>query len=201
MTSKPRIAVMISGGGRTLANLYKAIELGTLGAEISLIVASRTCPGAAWARQHGLTVEIVGGEIETDALDQLMARHEIDWIVLGGYLHLLHIPDRLQGKIVNIHPALLPEFGGPGMYGVSVHQAVLDSGATHSGCTVHLCDEAFDQGLILAQSKCAVLKGDSAETLAARVFERECDLYPRVLADLFAGRAKPSAPRVRIVEG
>lgn len=201
MTTGPRIAVMISGSGRTLMNLATAIESKTLDATITLVIASRPCKGADLAREHGLHVEIIEGEIDKDAIDQLMARHQIDWVVLGGYLHLMHIPDRLRGKIVNIHPALLPDFGGPGMYGARVHQAVLDSGASRSGCTVHLCDEVFDRGPILAQSECDVLEGDSAQTLAARVFERECDLYPRALADLFCGRSKPQTPRMRIVEG
>ena len=201
MTAGPRIAVMISGSGRTLMNLVSAIESGTLDATISLVVASRPCQGADLARKGGLRVNIVEGEIDVVAFDQLMARHQIDWVVLGGYLHLIHIPDRLRGRIVNIHPALLPDFGGPGMYGARVHQAVLDSGATRSGCTVHLCDEEFDHGPVLAQSECPVVPGDSPQTLAARVFEQECHLYPRALADLFARRAKPQTPRVRIGEG
>jgi phosphoribosylglycinamide formyltransferase-1 len=109
---------------------------------------------------------------------------------LAGYLRRLSIPASLKWKIVNIHPALLPSFGGAGMYGERVHQAVLDAGCKVSGCTVHLCDDEYDRGPIIVQRTCEVREDDTAQTLAARVFEQECLAYPEALRLLMDGRVR-----------
>jgi phosphoribosylglycinamide formyltransferase 1 len=180
-----RLAVLLSGSGRTLRNLAEAIGRGQLDASIALVIASRPCPGAQWAREQGLTTLVIPGTIPAPHLDQLLTQHRIDWVVLAGYLKLIDIPRAYRGRIVNIHPALLPEFGGPGMYGPRVHEAVIHAGATVSGCTVHLCDEAYDTGRIILQKRCPVLPGDTPDTLAARIFELECQAYPEALRMLF----------------
>lgn len=182
---KANLLVMLSGSGRTLVNLAGAIERGELDARITQVVGSRECLGLERAKELGLLAKVVPGELPAEDLDRLAA--EADWVVLAGYLKLVHVPDRLAGRVVNIHPALLPDFGGPGMYGQRVHQAVLDARRTESGCTVHLCDEAFDTGPIVLQERCLVLPGDDADTLAARVFACECVAYPKALQQLIAG--------------
>ena len=124
----------------------------------------------------------------------LLRQHQVDLIVLAGYLKLVPpaVIAAYRGRIINIHPALLPSFGGPGMYGLRVHQAVLASGAKVSGCTVHLVDEEYDRGPILAQSRVPVFPGDTAETLATRVLEAEHRLLPAVVrAAAEAGRPIP----------
>lgn len=182
----PRLAVMVSGSGRTLQNLVRRIEEGQLAARIALVIASRECAGAEIARAAGLPTMIVPGEIPSDKLDRILAENRIDWVVLAGYLRRLEIPRNYRERVVNIHPALLPAFGGPGMYGLRVHEAVLRSGAKVSGCTVHLCDEEYDTGRVLLQKQCPVLPSDTPESLAARVFALEREAYPEALARLFS---------------
>lgn len=184
--TRPRVGVFLSGGGRTLVNLCDAIDAGTLECEIPIVVASRGCAGVERARDRGL-VTLRKADWTPDELDAFVEEHRLDWLVLAGYLRLLPITERVRGRVVNIHPALLPDFGGPGMHGMKVHNAVIESGRSESGCTVHLCDERYDTGPILEQSRCPVLPDDTHETLAARVFELECTLYPRTLQRLFTG--------------
>ncbi len=185
--SPARLAVFLSGSGRTLENLLGAINRGELNAKVVLVVASKECGGVECAVAAGLPTQVVPGEIKADDLEALLHRHEAQWVVLAGYLKKLPIPRELVGRVVNIHPALLPKFGGPGMYGSRVHEAVLAAGCTQSGCTVHLCDELYDHGPIVLQETVGVMRGDTVQTLAARVFEAECRVYPRALAMLFAG--------------
>jgi formyltetrahydrofolate-dependent phosphoribosylglycinamide formyltransferase len=189
-----RLAVMLSGGGRTLLNLLEHIRAGTLPATIEVVIASRECRGAEHARAAGLPVEVLPGVIPAEQLSDLLRKHRIDWVVLAGYLKLLNIPPAFEGRIVNIHPALLPAFGGRGMYGDLVHEAVLRAGSKTSGCTVHLVDEQYDRGPIVLQKSCPVLPGDTPHTLADRVFALECQAYPEALRSLIAGTARvPSA--------
>lgn len=183
----PRLAVFLSGSGRTLVNLHETITRGALRAEIALVVASRECVGATLARSLGLPTQVREGDLSVAELDALLAVHAIDWVVLAGYVRLLPIPTGFAGRVVNIHPALLPDFGGQGMYGRRVHEAVLAAGRSVSGCTVHLCDDQYDRGRIVLQRTCPVLPGDTPETLAARVFQQECLAYPEALELLLAG--------------
>ncbi|GAB4552878.1 MAG: phosphoribosylglycinamide formyltransferase [Phycisphaerales bacterium] len=191
MTPRPdrpaRLGVFISGGGRTMCNLHDATRDGRLDAEIALVLASRDCPGVGHARERGLTTIVVPGDLTPERLDAIVDAHALDWIVLAGYLRLLPITGRLRGRVVNIHPALLPAHGGPGMHGRRVHEAVLRAGETVSGCSVHLCDDRYDTGPVLAQATCPVHADDTPETLAARVFGLECELYPRTLERLISG--------------
>lgn len=184
----PRIAVLVSGSGRTLKNIVAAIESGALHAWVVLVVASKECPGAEFARGRGITT-IVNDRLDTaEEVGDLFDEYRIDWAVLAGYVRLLPIPERYLGRVVNIHPALLPRHGGRGMYGLRVHAAVIDAGDIQSGCTVHLADGAYDRGEIIAQAQCAVEPGDTPESLASRVFALETELYPKALSKLFASR-------------
>jgi phosphoribosylglycinamide formyltransferase-1 len=181
---RPRLAILLSGAGRTLSNLADHVRRATLPADIALVIASAETPGAAKARQLGIPTHILPGRIPAAQLESLLNEHRIDWVVLAGYLHLLDIPASYRGRVVNIHPALLPRHGGQGMFGRRVHEAVLAAGDTQSGCTVHLCDEQYDKGRIVLQHFCPVCPGDTPETLAARVFELECEAYPAALRQL-----------------
>jgi phosphoribosylglycinamide formyltransferase 1 len=182
-----RLAVLISGGGRTLSNIQDHIARGELRASISLVIASRGCAGADVARGLGLRVEVVPGEVPAAQLERLLSTHRIDLVVLAGYLKLLHIPTSYRGRVINIHPALLPKFGGMGMFGQRVHEAVLAAGEAETGCTVHFCDQAFDTGPIIVQRRCPVLPGDTPESLAARVFEAEKVAYPQAIRRVIEG--------------
>lgn len=188
--SPARLAVFLSGSGRTLLNLLEAIRAGRLHATIPLVVASKECLGAERARHAGIHTEVIRGDIPAPRLLELCREHRIDFVVLAGYLRLLPVPRELDGRMVNIHPALLPDFGGPGMYGHHVHAAVIAAGRTRSGCTVHLCTPEYDRGTILLQKSCPVRADDTADTLAARVFELECQAYPEALELLITGRVK-----------
>lgn len=182
-----RLVVLISGGGRSLVNLHAACARGELPARVVRVIAGRDCPGVERARGLGLPCEVVTGEIPADRLGAMLEAEGAGWVVLAGYLRLVRIPRGFEGRVVNIHPALLPAFGGTGMHGMHVHRAVLASGARVSGCTVHLCDERYDRGPIVLQRRCAVMEGDTPETLAARVFEQECLAYPEALRRLVTG--------------
>lgn len=173
-------------------NLADRIDDGRLHARIVLVVASRECTGAEKARRRGLAVHVLP-EPDPESLRRLLRSAGAEWVVLAGYLRLLPDLPGFENRVVNIHPALLPAFGGKGMYGDRVHEAVLASGASTSGCTVHLVNNEYDRGPILAQATCDVLPDDTPRTLGARVFELEKELYPRVLAELFAGRIEAAA--------
>lgn len=178
---KPRLALFVSGGGRTALNIVDEIDSGKIAAEIAVVVASRQCAGVERCRDRGLHVIIEKGVIQEDRLAQILGMHRVDLVCLAGYLKLLPIHDGWQGRVLNIHPSLLPKFGGPGMYGELVHSAVLKAGEQKSGCTVHICDGEFDRGPIVLQRSCEVVRGDTPETLAARVFQAECEAYPEAI--------------------
>lgn len=178
-----RIAVLASGGGTNLQALIDRFHADVNApARVELVVASRPGIGALdRAARTGIASVILGGpEVAGATLLQALADHEIELIVLAGYLR--QVPDevieRYRRRILNVHPALLPGFGGKGMYGMHVHRAVLAAGVRVSGATVHLVDERYDEGPILAQWPVPVLPGDTPETLAARVLRVEHLLLP-----------------------
>ncbi|MCC5821867.1 MAG: phosphoribosylglycinamide formyltransferase [Phycisphaerales bacterium] len=183
-----RLLVLLSGSGRTLENLLARIDAGELPAEIVRVVASKPCRGADIARARDIPTDIIPGSINPEALDDLVARDRADWIVLAGYLRLVPITPTTRGRIVNIHPALLPAFGGPGMHGMKVHAAAIDAyrrgEITESGCTVHLADDTYDTGPIILQRRCPITPDDTPETLAAKVFNLELEAYPAALKQL-----------------
>jgi phosphoribosylglycinamide formyltransferase 1 len=182
------LLILLSGGGRTMVNLHAHIRSQALNARITAVIASRPCPGMERALELGVHPILHQGVIAPDTLEGFASEAGADLIVLAGYLQRVIVPKSLQGKIVNIHPALLPSFGGKGMYGHHVHQAVLNAKCTISGCTVHLVDHEYDQGQILLQRSCPVLTNDTVDTLAARVFEQECIAYPQAINQLIASQ-------------
>ncbi|HBS28004.1 MAG TPA: phosphoribosylglycinamide formyltransferase [Phycisphaerales bacterium] len=183
-----------------MLNLVDRAARGGLDAEVALVIASRECPGAERALARGIPTLRMAGEIPRETLGRVLRDHGAEWIVLAGYLRLLQVPPGFERRAVNIHPALLPSFGGPGMYGERVHRAVLEAGCKVSGCTVHLCDEAYDRGPIVAQRCCEVREDDSPESLGARVFALESELYPWALQRLLRGQWSIEGGRVRMIE-
>jgi len=182
---------LISGGGRTVLNICDEIDAGRLDAEVAVVIGSRPCKGLDRARERHIAGHIVPykemPDVETYSarLVEILDAAEVDLVILAGFLSLWQIPPRYEGKVMNIHPALLPAFGGHGMWGHHVHEAVLASGAAESGCTIHFVTNEYDAGPIILQRTVPVLPGDDADTLAARVFEQECIAYPEAI-HLFA---------------
>ena len=188
-----RLAVAISGRGSNLAALLAALP-DRAPAEVALVLSNRAAAGLELARERGIPALVLEDPADGREWLAALAVHRVDLIVLAGYLKLVppEVVERYRGRIINIHPALLPAFGGPGMYGRRVHEAVLASGAAASGATVHLVDEVYDRGRVLAQARVPVLPGDTADSLAARVLEIEHRLLPAVvLAAAAAGRPVP----------
>jgi formyltetrahydrofolate-dependent phosphoribosylglycinamide formyltransferase len=190
-----RLGVLISGGGRTMLNLLEQIRAGKLHAEIAVVICSRSqIAGYEKAVAAGLNVKVVRKLDHPDieefsaAIASELDAAGVDLVVQAGWLCLWHIPDRYMGRVMNIHPALLPSFGGQGMWGHHVHEAVLAAGCKVSGCTVHFCTNEYDKGPIIVQRCCPVLPGDNADTLAARVFEQECIAYPEAIRLFQEGR-------------
>jgi phosphoribosylglycinamide formyltransferase 1 len=189
-----RVAVAVSGRGSNLLALLRSLGPGAP-ARVVLVLSDRPGAGALErAQEHGVPAEVLSDP--TDAAEWLtkLERHRTELLVLAGYLKLVPAPviTRFRDRILNIHPALLPAFGGKGMYGHRVHQAVLASGAKESGATVHLVDEAYDRGPVLGQVRVPVLPDDTPDRLAARVLEVEHRLLPAaVLAAAAAGRPVP----------
>ncbi len=179
--SKPRLAIFLSGGGRTALNIADAIDKGEIDAEIAIVVASKPCAGHDRCEARGLPVIIERGEIPEARLTEILRESRADLVCLAGYLKLMPIPAGWEGRVLNIHPSLLPKHGGPGMFGDRVHRSVIESGEPISGCTVHICDGEFDRGPIVLQKSCEVLPGDTPETLASRVFSVECETYPEAI--------------------
>ncbi|MFO0856695.1 MAG: formyltransferase family protein [Phycisphaerales bacterium] len=180
--SPPRLACLISGGGRTVLNLLDSIERSELNATIPLVISSNdTAAGVQRCRDRGLFVKVIPGVIPADTLEALLREHNIDLVLLAGYLKLLKIPPSYHHRVLNIHPSLLPKHGGKGMHGHHVHEAVLKAKDQESGCTVHYVDDQFDTGAPILQFRCPVLPTDTPETLAARVFELECKAFPQAI--------------------
>lgn len=192
-----RLGVLLSGGGRTLMNILKAIDDGQLSADVRVVVCSRECKGAERAGTAGLDVyvvpykEIADSETYSARISELLDAAKVDLVCMAGFLSFWRIPSHYEGRVINIHPALLPAFGGEGYYGERVHKAVLASGAKVSGCTVHFVDnEAYDNGPIILQRTVPVKEGDTTEMLGGRVFEQECIAYPEAIRLFTEGRLR-----------
>ncbi len=193
MSQRAKIAVFISGGGSNLQSLMDASKAGELSADIVLVVSNKKkAYGLERAREAGIDTFVYKAksypsreEAEIDLLE-VLEEYEVEFIALAGYLQLLpvRIVKKYAGRITNIHPALLPKYGGKGMYGHFVHEAVLAAGDSESGATVHLVDEIYDNGDMILQEKVPVLPGDNPDTLAARVLEVEHKIYHKALQKL-----------------
>jgi phosphoribosylglycinamide formyltransferase-1 len=193
MSDPVRIAVFASGRGSNFRAIHAAlVSMGTAPAAITLCISNNPNPGAFdYARENGIEAIRLSPKMFSDPLDyqralmELLLDRGIELIVLAGYMRKLppEVVETYRGRILNIHPALLPDFGGQGMYGSNVHEAVIAAGASESGASVHLVDEEYDTGAVVAQERVPVLPDDTPETLAARVLEAEHRLYPRVVAE------------------
>lgn len=203
--AKLRLAVLLSGSGTTLQNIVDQIRAGRLDASVELVIASRAgLKGSDRAEAAGLKHTVVNrksyddvGSFSTEVFGQIEAARA-DLVCLAGWLSLLNIPDHYLGRMMNIHPALLPSFGGKGMYGHFVHEAVLAHGCKISGCTVHFVDNTYDTGPIIVQRSCPVEEGDTPQTLAARVFEQEKLAYPEAIRLFGEKRITLDGRRTRI---
>ena len=195
-----RIAVAISGRGSNLEALLRALNSGAP-AEIVLVMSDRSdAAGLSHAATRGIPAHVLSDHADPAVWLRLLGQHKIDLVVLAGYLKLVPAPviAAYRGRVINTHPSLLPAFGGKGMYGVRVHRAVLASGARETGVSIHLVDEVYDRGEVLAQVRVPVLPNDTAERLAARVLEVEHRLLPAaVFAAAAAGRPVPFELGVR----
>jgi phosphoribosylglycinamide formyltransferase 1 len=199
------LVILVSGSGTTLQNLLDVIAAENLDARIRYVIGSRPGIGAV---QRAFNAGIPSWVVERSRHESLASfSREIfslidkawaDLVCLGGWLSLLDLPAAYAGRVMNIHPALLPSFGGKGMYGRRVHQAVLDHGCKVSGCTVHFVDAHYDSGPVILQRTCPVAEDDSAETLARRVFEEEKIAYPQAIRLFQAGKLKIEGRKVRI---
>jgi phosphoribosylglycinamide formyltransferase-1 len=206
ITSPPiRLGVCASGGGTTLQNLIDQIRSKKLRAQIVQVVASRPRIGAiAKADAAGIPLALANRSAKTAAdfsrsvFDPI--RHsKADLVVLGGFLSLLEIPPDYAGKVINIHPSLIPAFCGKGFHGPAVHKAVIESGVKVSGCTVHFADATYDTGPVILQRTVPVLDDDTPEVLAARVFKAECQALPEAIALYADGRLRVDGRRVRVL--
>lgn len=183
-----RLAVCVSGGGTTLSNLVEKIRDGRLSAEVVRVIASKPGIGAIpRAEAAGIPVDVVTragktlDEFSRAVFDPIRASGA-DLVILGGFLCLVKIPSDFQNRVINIHPSLIPAFSGKGFHGRAVHEAALAAGVSESGCTVHYADDTYDTGPIILQRRVPVLLGDTPETLAARVFEAECEALPEAIS-------------------
>lgn len=210
MTAKPirplPIAVLISGGGTTLRNVIERIENGQLDVDIRIVISSSpAAAGLEFARAADISTLVVqrgdhdSPEAFCDAVFKPCRESGVELVVMGGFLKHILIPADFFGRVMNIHPSLIPAFCGRGFYGQRVHQAVLEYGARVSGCTVHFVDDQYDHGPIILQCTVPVLDDDSPESLAARVFDQECAAYPEAIQLFAEGRIRIEDRRVRVL--
>ena len=206
MTKKLRLAVFISGTGRTLKNLIDRIRAEQLSAEIVVVISSvANVVGLQYAEEESIPVEIVErGQYESlsefsEANFSICRATRADYIVLAGYLRHIEIPKDFENRVLNIHPSLIPSFCGKGYYGNIVHSKVLEYGVKISGCTVHFVDQEYDSGPIILQKAVEVYEGDTPNTLNDRIFAAECQAYPEAIELLAQERVTVKGRIVKIV--
>ena len=205
MTKKLRLAVFISGTGRTLKNLIEYIRADKLSAEIAVVLSSVTnVVGLQYAEEESIPIEIIershyGSLSEfSEANFGICRAAHVDYVVLAGYLRRLEIPGDFENRVLNIHPSLTPSFCGRGYYGNIVHSKALEYGVKISGCTVHFVDQEYDSGPIILQKAVDVYEGDTADALNDRVFAAECQAYPEAVELLAQGRVTVKGRIVKI---
>jgi phosphoribosylglycinamide formyltransferase-1 len=207
MTEPLRLAVLLSGEGTSLENLFEKIAAGELPARVAVVIASKAdAGGLARARRRGVPAVAVPRKqypdvgAFNDRLHEVLAEHPVDLVALLGFLSPFHSRGRFDGRIVNTHPALVPAFSGKGFYGHRVHEAVLARGCKVSGATVHFCDDEYDHGPIILQEAVPVREDDTPDTLAARVQAAERRIVPEAIRLFAEGRLSIENGRVRIKE-
>lgn len=192
---KLRLAILLSGGGRTMVNIADNIKRGELNAEIVTVISSRQeVAGVQRSNELGLIPQIIRKK-DTPDIDafserivEVLDNANVDLVCQCGWLCLWRIPEQYKNKVINIHPGLLPDFGGQGMFGHHVHEAVIKAERLLSGCTVHFVNDNYDAGPVILQRACPVIENDTPESLAARVFEQECKAYPEAIRLFAEGR-------------
>mgnify|MGYP000355141168 CR=1 FL=1 len=199
------IAVLISGTGRSLANMIEKIQAGELDCEIRLVISSTPeAKGLGFAEKAAIPAAVLrrgdfpSREEYSRAIFDRVRAAGAELVVLAGFLKQLTIPDDFVHRVVNIHPALIPAFCGKGFYGHHVHEAALAYGVKLSGCTVHFVDNEYDHGPVILQMAVPVLDDDTPDSLADRVFAAECEAYPQALQLIAEGRVRVEGRRVRI---
>ena len=189
-----RLGGLVSGSGRTVLNIHERIAAGELAARLEIVISSRPeARAVARCRQVGLRAEVVDRRRLDDTafcqgIADLLREARVELVCMAGFLSFWQIPADFLGRVINIHPALLPAFGGKGLYGDRVHRAVLESGARESGCTVHFADNLYDHGPTILQRKVPVHADDDYEKLAARVFKEELIAYPQAIGMFIDGK-------------
>jgi len=204
-TKSTRLGVLISGGGTTMINIFEQINAGKLNAEIAVVISSRSAVGGVEkAKKAGLNVKVIRkkdfadiGSFSNEIEDEL-TNANVDLVIQAGWLCHWKVPEKYTDRVMNIHPALLPSFGGQGMWGHHVHEVVLENGCKISGCTVHFCTNEYDKGPIIVQRSCPAKDTDDPDTLAARVFEQECIAYPEAISLFNEGKIVVQNGRVKI---
>lgn len=198
------MAVLLSGSGRSLQNFLERIRAGKLDAQVTAVIGSRAdAYGLERAQAAGIPTRVVPSrqfrnfEAMSDAIDAELEQFPVDLVVLAGFMCFYKVPPKYDGRVMNIHPALIPAFCGKGMYGHHVHEAVLEHGCKITGCTVHFADNEYDHGPIILQHPVPVLDDDTPETLADRVFMAECQAYPEAVQLFAENRLRIEGRRVR----
>ena len=206
-TTPLRVAVLLSGEGTSLENLFDRIEAGSLAARVALVIASKPkAGGLERARRRGVPAVAISRRAHpdpvefNDALHAELDRHEIDLVVCLGFLSPFETRGKFDGRAMNVHPALVPAFSGRGFYGRRVHEAVLASGVKLTGVTVHFIDAEYDTGPVIVQESVPVLEGDTPESLAERVQALERELVPRAISLFAQGRLAIAGRWVRVLE-
>jgi len=205
LSKRISLAVLISGMGRTLKNFIDLRKANALDADIKLVISSNPkALGLQHAKDAGIRSETLTrkscatDEEFSERIFSLCRGEKVDYVAMAGFLKFLPIPPDFENRVLNIHPALIPAFCGAGMYGMRVHEALLESDAQVAGCTVHFVDNQYDHGPIFLQETTPVLPDDTPQTLADRVFETEKQLYPRAINLLAAGVVSIERRRVKI---
>lgn len=197
-----RLGVLLSGGGTTLLNLIQHIEAGQLAASIQLVISSREGAGGLnHARKAGLATAVIAASDArqaSEAMNEALRQSGVELVVLAGFLKPFFPAAQYAERTINIHPSLLPAFGGYGYYGMRVHQGVHDRGCRISGCTVHLVNEEYDAGPILHQVAVALDQDDDPEQIRAKVFQSECQALPQVISWFQQGRVSFVDGKARI---
>ncbi len=200
------LAVLLSGTGRTLQNIFDKIDESALDARVEVVIGSRAGAfGLERAKNRGIPTVVVeekGCKDVKEFSDRITAhlnKHRVDLVIMAGFNCLYKIPDEYAGKVMNIHPALIPSFCGKDLWGEKVHKAVLDYGVKVSGCTVHFADNTYDNGPVILQRVVPVINGDTPDTLAERVFKEECVAYPEAIRLFQQGRLRLEGRKVCIL--
>jgi phosphoribosylglycinamide formyltransferase-1 len=204
--SRPlRLGILLSGGGRTLQYIHDGVQAGDIPASIAIVISSRAgAYGVERATGLGYDTRVIDRKCTSQdrfdrAITTAVSEAEVDLVCMAGFLCFWRIPPAFENRVMNIHPALLPRFGGRGFYGHRVHEAVLAAGCDVSGCTVHYCDDRYDHGPIILQRTVPVRPDDTPASLADRVFQQEMIAYPEAIRLHAAGRLRVADGRVEIL--